>query len=74
WRNEYRDIPNNGGVECGISIKVGSEWVTKWDAAENTQVGAVKGGRSGAMWRAAVQSGIGRYLHNLEEGFVQISS
>ena len=36
WRNEYRDIPNNGGVECGISIKIDSEWVTKWDAAENT--------------------------------------
>lgn len=55
WRNEYRDIPNNGGVECGISIKIDSEWVTKWDAAENTQVEAVKGGRSGAMKRAAVQ-------------------
>ncbi|EJX3098364.1 recombinase [Salmonella enterica] len=74
WRNEYRDIPNNGGVECGISIKIDSEWVTKWDAAENTQVEAVKGGRSGAMKRAAVQWGIGRYLYNLEEGFAQISS
>ncbi|MLS89826.1 recombinase, partial [Salmonella enterica subsp. enterica] len=63
WRNEYRDIPNNGGVECGISIKIGSEWVTKWDAAENTQVEAIKGGRSGAMKRAAVQWGIGRYLY-----------
>lgn len=19
WRNEYRDIPNNGGVECGMN-------------------------------------------------------
>ncbi len=28
WRNEYRDIPNNGGVECGISIRIDSEWVT----------------------------------------------
>jgi hypothetical protein len=73
WRNEYRDIPNNGGVECGISIKIDSEWVTKWDAAENTQVEAVKGGRSGAMKRAAVQWGIGRYLYNLEEGFAQTS-
>ncbi|HFW4797486.1 TPA: Rad52/Rad22 family DNA repair protein [Salmonella enterica subsp. diarizonae serovar 60-67:z35:-] len=73
WRNEYRDIPNNGGVECGLSIRIGDEWVTKWDAAENTQVEAVKGGRSGAMKRAAVQWGIGRYLYNLEEGFAQIS-
>lgn len=52
---------NNGGVECGISIKIDGEWITKWDAAENTQVEAVKGGRSGAMKRAAVQWGIGRY-------------
>lgn len=74
WRNEYRDIPNNGGVECGISIKVGDEWITKWDAAENTQVEAVKGGRSGAMKRAAVQWGIGRYLYNLEEGFAIVSA
>lgn len=74
WRNEYRDIPNNGGVECGISIKIEGEWVTKWDAAENTQVEAVKGGRSGAMKRAAVQWGIGRYLYNLEEGFATVST
>ena len=74
WRNEYRDIPNNGGVECGISIKVDAEWITKWDAAENTQVEAVKGGRSGAMKRAAVQWGIGRYLYNLDEGFAIVSA
>lgn len=74
WRNDYRDIPNNGGVECGISIKVDGEWITKWDAAENTQVEAVKGGRSGAMKRAAVQWGIGRYLYNLDEGFAVVSA
>ena len=74
WRNEYRDIPNNGGVECGISIKFEGEWITKWDAAENTQVEAVKGGRSGAMKRAAVQWGIGRYLYQLEERFAVCST
>ncbi|HCI9591580.1 TPA: recombinase [Klebsiella variicola] len=73
WRNEYRDIPNNGGVECGISIKVDGEWITKWDASENTQVEAVKGGRSSAMKRAAVQWGIGRYLYDLDVGFATIS-
>lgn len=72
WRNEYQPAPA-GGVMCGISIKVGEEWITKWDAAENTQVEAVKGGMSGAMKRAAVQWGIGRYLYNLEEGFAQTS-
>lgn len=74
WRNEYRDIPNNGGVECGISIKSDGEWITKWDAAENTQIEGVKGGRSGAMKRAAVQWGIGRYLYQLEERFAVCST
>lgn len=73
WCNEYRDIQNNGGVECGLSIKVGDEWITKWDAAEKTQVEAVKGGRSGAMKRAAVQWGIGRYLYDLDVGFATVS-
>jgi len=65
WKNEYKTGPD-GGILCGISIKIGDEWVTKWDGAENTKVEAVKGGLSGAMKRAAVQWGIGRYLYNLE--------
>lgn len=78
WRNEYATGPG-GGVLCGISIRVPtnfatgeSEWVTKWDGAENTDVEAVKGGLSGAMKRAAVQWGIGRYLYDLEEGWANI--
>lgn len=69
WKNEYKDLPNNAGVECGISIKIDGEWVTKWDAAPNTQIEATKGGRSDAMKRAAVQWGIGRYLYDLEAGW-----
>lgn len=72
WRNEFQPAPDSG-VMCGISIKVEDEWITKWDAAENTQVEAVKGGVSGAMKRAAVQWGIGRYLYSLEEGFAEVS-
>jgi len=72
WRNEFQPAPDSG-VMCGISIKVDGEWITKWDAAENTQVEAVKGGMSGAMKRAAVQWGIGRYLYMLEEGFADTS-
>ncbi|HEU0053413.1 MAG TPA: Rad52/Rad22 family DNA repair protein [Longimicrobium sp.] len=71
WRNEFRPGPD-GGVMCGISIRVGDEWVTKWDGAENTDVEGVKGGLSAAMKRAAVQWGIGRYLYALDESFAQI--
>lgn len=73
WRNEYKDAPA-GGVLCGISIRVGDEWVTKWDGADNTEMEAVKGGLSGSMKRAAVQWGIGRYLYHLPEGWATISS
>lgn len=72
WCNNFVTGPD-GGILCGISIKIGDEWVTKWDGAEKTQVEAVKGGLSGAMKRAAVQWGIGRYLYNLDATFAQIS-
>ncbi|HEU0013451.1 MAG TPA: Rad52/Rad22 family DNA repair protein [Longimicrobium sp.] len=71
WRNEFRPGPD-GGVMCGLSIRVGEEWVTKWDGAENTDVEGVKGGLSGAMKRAAVQWGIGRYLYTLDETFAHV--
>lgn len=71
WRNEYKEGPS-GGILCGISIKIGDEWVTKWDGADNTQVESVKGGLSDAMKRAGVQWGIGRYLYDLPEGWITV--
>jgi len=68
WCNVFETGPS-GGVLCGISIKIDGEWVTKWDGAENTDIESIKGGLSGAMKRAAVQWGIGRYLYRLEAGF-----
>lgn len=73
WKNEFQKAPD-GGILCGISIKVDGEWVTKWDGAENTQIEAVKGGLSGAMKRAASTGwGIGRYLYNLDEGWAEVT-
>lgn len=72
WRNEFQKAPD-GGVMCGISIRVESEWITKWDGAENTDVEGVKGGLSNSMKRAGVQWGIGRYLYNLEAEYAIIS-
>lgn len=71
WRNEYREGPG-GGVLCGLSVRVDGEWVTKWDGADNTEIEAVKGGLSGAMKRAAVQWGVGRYLYWLPEGWAHV--
>jgi hypothetical protein len=71
WRNEYAKGPE-GGVLCCIYIKIGEEWVGKWDGADNTDVEATKGGLSDAMKRAAVQWGIGRYLYDLGETWAEI--
>lgn len=68
WRNEFVNLDK--GAMCGISIKINGEWVTKWDGAENTDIASFKGGISGAMKRAAVQWGIGRYLYNLKACYV----
>ena len=71
WRNEYTQAPC-GGILCGLSIKIGGEWITKFDGADNTDVEAIKGGLSGSMKRAAVQWGIGRYLYRLTENFATV--
>jgi hypothetical protein len=73
WRNEYRPWEiGTPGVLCGLSLKIDGEWVTKWDGAEQTDMEAMKGGLSGAMKRAAVQWGIGRYLYDLPEGWAKV--
>lgn len=76
WRNEYTPTP--AGYLCGLSLLVNShqgfQWITKWDGADATDVEPTKGALSGAMKRAAVQWGIGRYLHDLPEGFAKIAA
>jgi hypothetical protein len=71
WKNEYTKGPE-GGVLCGLSIKVDGEWITKWDGAENSDIEPIKGGLSDSMKRAAVQWGIGRYLYELGENWAEI--
>lgn len=64
WQNQYIEL-SGGGFLCGISIRIGDEWLTKWDGSDQTEFEAVKGGISGAMKRAGVPWGIGRYLYNM---------
>lgn len=72
WKNDYRDFMQ--GILCTITCHVDGEWVSKSDGAEQTQFESLKGGLSSAMKRAAVQWGIGRYLYNLEETFVDVTN
>lgn len=72
WANKFEQL--QGGIVCGISIQFGSYWVTKWDGAAMTDVEAFKGGLSNAMKRAAVQWGVGRYLHDIGEQFAEFTT
>ena len=71
WCNQFKEGPD-GGVLCGLSVRVGDEWITKWDGASNTDIEAVKGGLTSSMRRAAVQWGIGRYLYRLPAQWVSV--
>lgn len=77
WRNEapvVHDIHSKFTmVAVGISIRVGDEWITKWDVSEPTNIEPAKGGFSGGMKRAGAQWGIGRYLYALDETFAETS-
>lgn len=73
WQNQFKEWKGTSQL-CGISVKVGDEWITKWDGADDSQTEAVKGGLSDSMKRAGYQWGIGRYLYNLENVWVPIKS
>lgn len=72
WKNEFCAGPQ-GGVMCGLSLRVDGEWITKWDGADNTAIEGTKGGFSDSMKRSAVQWGIGRYLYKLDAGYASVS-
>ena len=74
WRNEeprMLDVNGKTAFAVGISIRIGEEWVTKWDVADPTNIEPAKGGFSGAMKRAGAHWGIGRYLYYLDETFAE---
>ena len=61
-----------GRVTCRLSIKIGEEWITKSDAAGETNVEGEKGGVSDAFKRAAVKFGVGRDLYRLDTQWMPI--
>ena len=71
WRNEFKEWKDTKQL-CGISVLHNGEWLTKWDGADDSNMDATKGGLSGAMKRCATQWGIGRYLYNIPNQWVDI--
>lgn len=68
WQCKHYDA--NGKMACSIGIRIGGEWIWKSDGAGDTDIEAEKGAFSGALKRAAVQWGIGRYLYDLGNTWV----
>ncbi len=76
WRLEtplILEINAKSAFACGLSVRIGEEWVTKWDVSDPTNIEPAKGGWSGAMKRAGAQWGIGRYLYHLSETFAEVA-
>ena len=70
WCNSFERWGNGGGVKCGISVKCDSEWITKFDGADETNIEPTKGGFSDSMKRASVQWGLGRELYDYPRIFI----
>lgn len=69
WKNEYKEI--GGKLFCGVSIKVGEEWVIKWDVGTSGNFEKEKSLASDSFKRACVQWGIGRDLYEMKPMHVQ---
>lgn len=60
-------------TKCILRVRIdGESWITKEGIADNTDIEGVKGGESQALRRAAVKYGIGRYLYELNNVWVQV--
>ena len=57
---------------CEIGIRINNEWVWKANGAGDTQVEAEKGAISDAFKRAAVLWGVGRYLYDVHNVWVEL--
>lgn len=71
WSHSIREahIGNAAGIICRIEAR----GVAHEDIADASDIEAMKGAASGALKRAAVHFGIGRYLYFLEEGWGVVS-
>jgi len=62
WASDYKEVAGN--VYCGIGIKIDDEWVWRWNAGTEGNIGEGKSTASDAFKRAATMWGIGRELYN----------
>lgn len=63
WQDTYKEI--NGQIFCGIGVRVGEDWVWKWDVGSESSIEKEKGQVSDAFKRAGVKWGAGRFLYSI---------
>lgn len=68
WQNDFKIL--NDRLYCGIGVKVGNEWVWKWDCGSESNVEAEKGQASDAFKRAAFKLGLGAELYTAPRIFI----
>lgn len=68
WEDSYNQ-PKEGSWQCTIKLRMNGEWVSKTDAADETDIESIKGGHSNSFRRACVKWGIGRYLYDKPKTF-----
>lgn len=69
WMCKYSHAENK--TICEISVLIDGVWITRAGGAGDTDVEAEKGAISDAFKRAAVLFGIGRYLYELGNSWVE---
>lgn len=70
WQCRYSHA--EGKTICEIGVKLGNEWVWRAGGAGDTDIEAEKGAISDAFKRAAVLWGVGRYLYELPNSWVEL--
>lgn len=70
WQDRYEF--HGARTVCYLSVRIDNEWITKADGAGDSDVEAEKGAISDALKRAAVKFGIGRYLYDLGNTWVEL--
>jgi hypothetical protein len=67
WQDQFVDRLD-GSVRCGIGIRVGDDWIWKWDVGTVSDIEPEKGAYSEAFKRAGVKWGIARDLYGHKAG------
>lgn len=68
WQNDFKTI--DGKLYGGIGIRIGDEWIWRWDCGTESNMQAEKGQASDAFKRAGFKWGLGTELYTAPRIFI----